>query len=56
MKQAKIFQKIVILIFSLFMGLMVLVTVLAYSKKTGHTGMDMGKLQQLRYQQASNTK
>lgn len=43
----KLFQKAAMAIFSFFMGMMVLVTVVAYSKRSGSTGMDMMKIQQL---------
>jgi len=42
----KIFQKIVIAIFCFFMGMMILVTVVAHTMRSGSTGMDMMKIQQ----------
>jgi hypothetical protein len=46
--KVRIFPKVATLIFTLFMGLMLVVIAAAYSRRTGHTGLDMGKLQQLR--------
>jgi len=37
-------------VFLLFAGLMVIVTAVAYSKRSGNTGLDMSKVQQLRYE------
>ncbi len=45
----KWFQKTVIAIACVFFGLMVLVTVLAYSRPSGTTGLDMAKVQKMRY-------
>lgn len=42
----KLFQKAVIAIFCFFMGMMILVTVVAHTKRSGSTGMDMMKIQQ----------
>ncbi len=36
-------------IFSAFMFLMIFVTVTAYSRQSGHTGLNMGKIQKMRY-------
>ena len=47
-KNFKIFQKAAIAIFTIFMGLMILVIVVAYSRTSGHTGLDMGKIQLMR--------
>lgn len=41
----KLFQKAVIAIFSFFMGLMILVTIVAHTRRSGSTGMDMMKIQ-----------
>lgn len=47
-KNFKIFQIAAVGILVVFMGLMVLVTIVAYSRTSGHTGLDMGKIQQIR--------
>jgi len=44
----RIFQKCATLIFVFFLGLMAYVTFFAYSRQTGNTGLDMGKVQQMR--------
>jgi len=44
------FQKIVVLVLCLFLGMMIVVTCIAFSRKSGTTGMDMGKVQQMRYE------
>jgi len=43
----KIFQKVVIAIFTFFMSMMILVTVFAHTRRSGSTGMDMMKIQQM---------
>lgn len=45
----KLFQKTAVLVFALFMGLMIAVTIIAYSRRSGHTGLDMAKVQQMRH-------
>lgn len=45
----KLFQHAVIAIFVFFMGMMVLVTIVAHARRSGVTGLDMGKVQLLRY-------
>lgn len=40
----KLFQKAVIAIFCFFMGMMILVTVVAHTRRSGSTGMDMMKI------------
>lgn len=47
----KLFQKIATSIFIFFMGLMVLVTIVAHARRSGSTGIDMGKVQIIRYQE-----
>lgn len=42
----KLFQKAAIAIFSFFMGMMILVTIVAHARHSGSTGMDMMKIQQ----------
>lgn len=37
-------------VLALFMGIMVYVTFLAYSRHSGFTGLDMVKIQQMRYE------
>lgn len=48
----RLFQKAVVVIFSLFMGLMIFVTIVAYARRSGSTGMDMGKVQKMRYEES----
>lgn len=48
LRKIKIFQIAAIGVLVIFMGLMVLVTVVAYSRVSGHTGLDMGKIQLMR--------
>ena len=43
----KLFQKAAIAIFSFFMGMMILVTIVAHVKRSGSTGMDMMKIQKM---------
>lgn len=43
------FQKTAVALFCAFAGLMILVIVAAYSRKSGNTGLDMAKIKQLRY-------
>lgn len=47
--KAYLFPCIAYGIVAIFMGLMVYVTANAYARKTGHTGMDVAKIQQVRY-------
>lgn len=42
----KLFQKIALAILSFYMGMMILVTVVAHTRRSGSTGMDMMKIQQ----------
>lgn len=45
----KLFQHAAVAIFVFFMGMMVLVTIVAHARRSGVTGLDMGKVQLLRY-------
>lgn len=51
----KIFQKVAITIFSFFMGLMILVTIVAHTRRSGSTKMDMMRIQQTIQQKARQT-
>ncbi len=44
----RIFPKVATAIFLTFMILMVIVTVTAYTRRSGQTGLDMAKIQELR--------
>jgi len=44
----RVFKKFATCVFLFFMGLMCFVTYVAYSRKSGSTGLDMGKVQQMR--------
>ena len=46
--QQRIFQKVATGVFVIFMGLMVLVTVVAYSRPTGATRQDMSQAHEIR--------
>lgn len=43
----KLFQKAAMAILTFFMGMMILVTIAAYTRRSGSTGMDMMKIQQI---------
>ena len=43
----KLFQKAAVAIFCFYMGLMIFVTIFAYTRRSGVTGMDMMKIQQM---------
>ncbi len=49
--RVRLFQKAAIGIMILFFGLMITVAVLAYSRPTGGTGLDMTQVQKLREKQ-----
>lgn len=49
----RFFQKSVVGITFFFLGLMFYVAVIAHLKKSGSTGMDMTKIQQIRYQEVA---
>ncbi len=53
-KPFKWFQLAVVSIASLFLGLMVLVVIIAYSRPSGVTGIDMAKIQLMRHEAASS--
>lgn len=50
LKRFPFFYISAIAIFSTFMGLMILVTFVAFNRKSGQTGLDMGKVQKMRYE------
>lgn len=56
MGKFKIFQKTATAIFLFFMGLMVLVSFKALSRKSGSTGLDMGKVQKMRVEARQQAK
>lgn len=43
----RLFQKAATAILAFFMGMMVLVTIVAHTRRSGSTGMDMMKIQQM---------
>lgn len=51
----KWFQKTATGIVVLFMGLMLLVVIVAYSRRSGNTGLDMAKIYQIRHTPKSPT-
>lgn len=48
----RLFQKAATAIFIFFMGMMVMVTVVAHVKKSGSTGMDMMKIHLMQQEKA----
>ena len=50
----KWFQKAVIGITGLFFGMLILVTVIAYSRPSGSTGLDMAKVRMMRHKISSS--
>lgn len=46
----RLFHVTALLIFSAFMSLMVVVTVVAFSRQSGNPGIDMAKVQVIRHQ------
>lgn len=46
----RIFQKCVVLLFCVYMGVMIAVGVVAFTRRSGKTGMDMGQVQKMRYE------
>lgn len=51
-QQYKIFQKLVVLIFLLFIGILIYALVYAHTKKSGVTGLSMSHIQQMRMEAA----
>jgi hypothetical protein len=49
-KKMKLFQKAAIMTLFLFFGMMGFVIVAAYSRQSGSTGLDMAKVQKMRYE------
>jgi hypothetical protein len=49
----RIFPKVAAGILFLFLGVMVYVTSTAYARRSGHTGLDMAKVQLMRAKQSS---
>jgi hypothetical protein len=45
----KLFQKTAIAILAFFMGLMIYVTIIAHTRRSGITGIDTARIQQMRY-------
>lgn len=48
MEKFRWFQIVAILTFSIFMGLLVFVTLSAFGRRSGNTGIDMAQIQQMR--------
>ncbi len=46
----RLFPKIAIAILCLYFGLMLFVAVIAHTRKSGNTGMDMGQVQRMRFE------
>lgn len=47
----RFFQKSVVCVAVFFLGLMFWVAVVAHTKRSGSTGMDMGSIQKIRFQE-----
>ena len=56
MGKFRIFQKAATVIFLFFMGLMIFVSFKAFSRKSGSTGLDMGKMQKMRVEARQQAK
>lgn len=52
-KRVPYFQISAVAIVCAFMGLMIVVTTIAFSRRSGQTGLDMGKIQKMRYESSS---
>lgn len=52
-KRFPFFQVFAVTTVAAFMGLMIFVTVVAYTRRSGQTGLDMGKIQKMRYELAT---
>lgn len=50
MKKLTFFQFYTLFVLCLFFGIMAVVTVTAYSRKSGGTGLNMAKVQQIRFE------
>jgi hypothetical protein len=49
LEKSRWFQKSATAVMIIFFGIMAVVTVAAYTRRSGHTGLDMAKIQKLRY-------
>lgn len=54
-KKIRWFQKTATAILCIFMGLMLLVVLVAYTRRSGSTGLDMAKIHHLRQKECPNT-
>lgn len=52
--QYKWFQKSAIAVLMTFMGILIYVVIIAYSRRSGNTGLDMAKIQEMRQEANSN--
>jgi len=48
MKNLRLFQKLVVLIFLFFLGIIIVVVTYANSRKSGATGLKMSRIQEMR--------
>jgi hypothetical protein len=48
------FQKAAVGVILLFFGIMIMVTFVAYGRRSGSTGLDMAKVQKIRYDAQQN--
>jgi hypothetical protein len=51
----RFYKKAAIGTFAIFTGIMIVVTFMSYNRRSGHTGMDMGKIQQMRFEASKRT-
>ncbi len=49
----RIFQKVVVLTFLIFAGLLAMSVIVAYGRRSHNTGLDMAKMQQMRSMQGA---
>lgn len=51
----RLFPKIATAILCFFLGLMLYVAIIAHTRTSGNTGMDMGQVQRIRYEAQQKT-
>ncbi|MEC7839520.1 MAG: hypothetical protein VX777_05735 [Chlamydiota bacterium] len=54
MKNLRLFQKFVVLIFLFFLGIIIFVVAYANSRKSGVTGLNMSRIQEMRIEAEKN--
>lgn len=56
MKSQRVFQKLLILIFLLFIAILVFVLIYAHNRKSGQTGLNMSRVQEMRIEASKEKK